>query len=129
MSDALAVVEFHDKYEFTVGLQICSHILSEFISKHKNVTLATSNDIFDSLVHASATAHQFRLDKANNLGWDFVKCLMKEATSIMLTVDHVKQLQPLLIEHGSEYIFCGNFDLEKEMIESQLFPMFFCGTG
>lgn len=125
--DALKVVRFYDKYEFSGGLLLCDDILEEFLAKNYQGKLDQSprdEDTFDHLVMASAAANDCNLKGATEKSIQFVRDVLSQRDNRKFRVDHVRQLHAHLIRHEATRL-AAYMDVTKEEIESPLFPKFF----
>jgi len=123
--EAIKVVEFYDKYEFTAGLEFCDRVIVEHFKNLEHQGGEGAGWLFSDLdlsIESTVVAerHNLKESKTQSLSHMY-SCLFGEPS--IFTVDQVKKLHHLFKE--------GNFpdvvpdQTSKEELESACFPKYF----
>ena len=102
--DAVKVLEFYDKFEFTGGLHLCNVVLNEYFQQQLDLGFKKPPDNLNLLIEAIMLAEQCNLPEALKNGVLYMHKKMCSGQTeypfggTMFTKEHIKKLQPLFVK-------------------------------
>ena len=113
--DAIKLVAFYHVYEFTGGLKLCDHVLSQVVKGWTNFP-------DDAVVNALLMADQYQLTKTEAAAIESLKILLKNRPR-EFTVEQMKKLHPMF--QKGLFLSAIPRGMTKEEVDSPLFPKLF----
>ena len=133
--DAVKLVEFYDRFDFSGGIKLCDQVLSDYLRQQKAYDNMTPPDNLDLLVEAIAMADKLDLSKCKSDGVDYLNSRFNGTGGsnrirnrdqhygpTMFTIEHVKKLHPIFKKKLVDYF---PSDMTQEELDSPLFPRYF----
>jgi len=138
VDDAMGLVVLYDKYDFHTGLKLCDKVLSTIFYKNEQEFkshVMNNLELLDRCVHVVVLSHEKNLKTTlvNGMAWlHKIFYWNYYAECVILTVDHIRQLVPVIACYSDDENYENVQDAIKKRLSGEsidilnpLFPEYF----